>query len=151
LLCKAILDRHLDAHTALQEVLDGYVVLFSHIQDEYLKERLADIRDVIGRVKAQLAFQQNRPPIALREPVVVNCAFGGPDLRTLYVTCGKLLLSLVLTQYKSLSLERHISQGWLRFFSAMVATAYVTRAPMGPSRVNFRVGTLSTKQRVSSR
>jgi gluconolactonase len=28
------------------------------------------------------------------EDTITNCAFGGPDLRTLYVTCGKLLLSL---------------------------------------------------------
>jgi gluconolactonase len=27
------------------------------------------------------------------EDTITNCAFGGPDLRTLYVTCGKLLLS----------------------------------------------------------
>jgi gluconolactonase len=28
------------------------------------------------------------------EDTITNCAFGGPDLRTLYVTCGKLLLSI---------------------------------------------------------
>jgi gluconolactonase len=28
------------------------------------------------------------------EDTITNCAFGGPDLRTLYITCGKLLLSL---------------------------------------------------------
>jgi gluconolactonase len=28
------------------------------------------------------------------EDTITNCAFGGPDLRTLYVTCGKLLLSV---------------------------------------------------------
>ena len=28
------------------------------------------------------------------EDTITNCTFGGPDLRTLYVTCGKLLLSL---------------------------------------------------------
>jgi gluconolactonase len=28
------------------------------------------------------------------EDSITNCAFGGPDLRTLYVTCGKLLLSV---------------------------------------------------------
>jgi gluconolactonase len=28
------------------------------------------------------------------EDLITNCTFGGPDLRTLYVTCGKLLLSL---------------------------------------------------------
>ena len=28
------------------------------------------------------------------EDTVTNCAFGGPDWRTLYITCGKLLLSV---------------------------------------------------------
>jgi gluconolactonase len=28
------------------------------------------------------------------EDTITNCAFGGPDLKTLYVTCGKLLLSV---------------------------------------------------------
>ena len=28
------------------------------------------------------------------EDTITNCTFGGPDLRTLYITCGKLLLSL---------------------------------------------------------
>jgi gluconolactonase len=28
------------------------------------------------------------------EDTITNCTFGGPDLRTLYVTCGKLLLSM---------------------------------------------------------
>jgi gluconolactonase len=28
------------------------------------------------------------------EDTITNCAFGGDDLRTLYVTCGKLLLSV---------------------------------------------------------
>src|SRR5262245_50375846 len=41
----AILNRHVDARTALHEVLDEYAKLFAQIHDEYLKERMADIRD----------------------------------------------------------------------------------------------------------
>ena len=67
----AILDRHVDAHTALHEVLDEYVALFSNIQDEYLKERLADLRDVVGRIQAQLALQTAPPTLTLNEPVIV--------------------------------------------------------------------------------
>jgi phosphoenolpyruvate-protein phosphotransferase len=66
-----ILDHHVDAPTALQEVLNAYVGLFSQIPDEYLKERLADIRDVIGRIRAQLAVQESPPSLGLREPAVV--------------------------------------------------------------------------------
>lgn len=32
--------------------------------------------------------------IEVPEDLITNCAFGGPDRRTLYVTCGKLLLSV---------------------------------------------------------
>jgi phosphoenolpyruvate-protein phosphotransferase len=67
----AILDRHVDAHTALQEVLDEYAALFATIPDEYLKERLADLRDVVGRVQAQLALQTAPPTLALNEAVIV--------------------------------------------------------------------------------
>src|SRR5207247_326809 len=56
----AILDRQIDAVTALHETLEEYQVLFLKIPDEYLKERMADLRDVIGRVVAQLALHDNR-------------------------------------------------------------------------------------------
>jgi gluconolactonase len=32
--------------------------------------------------------------IAVPEDLITNCTFGGPDRRTLYITCGKLLLSV---------------------------------------------------------
>ncbi|MCI0458405.1 MAG: phosphoenolpyruvate--protein phosphotransferase [Gemmataceae bacterium] len=67
----SILDRHVDARTALHEVLDEYKALFAQIQDEYLKERMADLRDVIGRVLAQLALQEGRHIIEPDEPVVI--------------------------------------------------------------------------------
>src|SRR3954464_4011240 len=43
-----ILKRQVDAGTALHDVLDDYGSLFARIQDEYLKERMADIRDVVS-------------------------------------------------------------------------------------------------------
>ena len=67
----SILERHLDAGAALQQALDGYVVGFSKIQDEYLKERLADIRDVIGRIQSHLDSNACRLPLAVNEPVIL--------------------------------------------------------------------------------
>jgi gluconolactonase len=32
--------------------------------------------------------------VGVPEDLITNCAFGGPDRRTLYITCGKLLLSV---------------------------------------------------------
>jgi phosphoenolpyruvate-protein phosphotransferase len=53
----AIVDRQIDAHTALQDILDEYTALFARIPDEYLKERIADLRDVVQRIQTQLALQ----------------------------------------------------------------------------------------------
>jgi phosphotransferase system enzyme I (PtsI) len=66
-----ILQRQVDARTALHEVLEEYTALFAQIQDEYLKERMADLRDVVSRILAQLALQDNRPRLDTAEPVVL--------------------------------------------------------------------------------
>src|SRR5438128_3749239 len=67
-----ILNKQVDARTALHETLEEYTTLFGKVQDEYLKERLADIRDVVGRVMAQLAFHEQKPPaLDASEPVII--------------------------------------------------------------------------------
>jgi len=68
---RAILDRHVDAVTALRETLEEYSILFSEFRDGYLKERLADIRDVVQRILAQLNSRESRPHLDVSEPVVV--------------------------------------------------------------------------------
>src|SRR5262249_22688723 len=40
-------------------------------QDQYLKERMADIRDVIGRIIAQLALQEGHHTLEVDEPVII--------------------------------------------------------------------------------
>ena len=70
----AILNRQVDARTALQEALDEYTTLFAQIQDEYLKERMADLRDVIGRIAAHLSLQSTRRQLDVSEPVVLVAA-----------------------------------------------------------------------------
>jgi phosphoenolpyruvate-protein phosphotransferase len=67
----AILDRKLDASSALHETLEEYTALFSKIPDEYLRERMADLRDVVGRIVAQLALQANKPQLPTDGPVVL--------------------------------------------------------------------------------
>lgn len=68
-----ILHNHVDARTALHEVLEEYSALFAHIKDEYLRERMTDIRDVVGRVMAQLALHtpENKVPVGGEEQVIV--------------------------------------------------------------------------------
>jgi phosphoenolpyruvate-protein phosphotransferase (PTS system enzyme I) len=67
----AILNRHVDAATALHDALDEYTTLFSKIEDEYLKERMSDLRDVVSRVMAQLALQKSDKPLNVGEPVIL--------------------------------------------------------------------------------
>jgi phosphotransferase system enzyme I (PtsI) len=50
----SILGKKVDARSALQDALDDYTTLFSKIEDEYIGERLADIRDVVSRIIDEL-------------------------------------------------------------------------------------------------
>jgi len=67
----AILTRHVDAQTALHELLDEYGKLFGQIADEYLQERMADIRDVVGRLMGHLSLQGQCTMLDIKEPVIV--------------------------------------------------------------------------------
>jgi phosphoenolpyruvate-protein phosphotransferase (PTS system enzyme I) len=67
----SILHRHVDARTALQELLDEYTKLFQTINDEYLKERMADIRDVVGRIIMHLSEEERPQSLHGEEPIIV--------------------------------------------------------------------------------
>ncbi|MFL5339104.1 MAG: phosphoenolpyruvate--protein phosphotransferase [Gemmataceae bacterium] len=49
-----IFDKKLDAGAALQVALDEYTALFANIADPYVRDRLTDLKDVVGRVQAHL-------------------------------------------------------------------------------------------------
>src|SRR5262245_50880973 len=66
-----IIDQQVDAETALHQALEEYTVLFNQIRDEYLKERMADVRDVVGRIMAHLAMQNHQKLIDVNEAVVM--------------------------------------------------------------------------------
>jgi phosphoenolpyruvate-protein phosphotransferase len=66
-----IVNRHVDAPSALHEALEEYTALFSKIPDEYLKERMADLRDVIGRIATHLNSEPTPPGLDPGEPVIV--------------------------------------------------------------------------------
>ena len=70
----AILNGHVDARTALQEALDEYTTLFAQIKDDYLKERMADLRDVITRIAAHLSLEETRQQLDVSEPVILIAA-----------------------------------------------------------------------------
>jgi phosphoenolpyruvate-protein phosphotransferase len=66
-----ILRRHVDASTALHETLEEYTKLFARIEDEYLRERMSDLRDVAGRITAQLALHGGQDRLPTDEPVII--------------------------------------------------------------------------------
>ena len=50
-----IVDQHQSAPAALHNVLSEYTNLFAEAKDEYIKERLADVRDVVVRLSGHLS------------------------------------------------------------------------------------------------
>jgi phosphoenolpyruvate-protein phosphotransferase len=68
-----IVTRHIDARSALQATLDEYTSLFNQIQDQYLRERMTDIRDIVGRILNHLDRQDIQQAFGSKEPVVL-CA-----------------------------------------------------------------------------
>ena len=50
-----IVDHHLSAPAALHNLLNEYTSLFARTKDEYLKHRLADLRDIVLRLSSHLS------------------------------------------------------------------------------------------------
>jgi phosphoenolpyruvate-protein phosphotransferase (PTS system enzyme I) len=88
----------LTAQAALARLLDEYTVLFTRTNDEYLKERLNDVRDVIVRVSSHLSAQQmTTDGNVLQGPVIVVAdellpsqavALGNFDVRGIVTQAG---------------------------------------------------------------
>lgn len=56
-----ICDDHLTAQASLHKFLEDYGSLFARTEDEYIKERLADVRDVIVRLSGYLSEVLHSP------------------------------------------------------------------------------------------
>ena len=70
----AIRDQKVNAPTALNQALEEYTSLFARISDEYLRERMADIRDVISRIINHLTLEESAQQLAGKEPVILVAA-----------------------------------------------------------------------------
>ena len=66
-----ITDEHLVASAALKRLLDEYTTLFASTTDEYIKERLADVRDVVIRLSGHLSEMLAPGEDALPGPIIV--------------------------------------------------------------------------------
>jgi len=92
-----IVNDRLTAQAALARLLDEYTALFTRTHDEYLQERLNDLRDVVVRVSAHLSAQQLPDGSLLRGPVIVVAdellpsqavALGNVDVRGIVTQAG---------------------------------------------------------------
>jgi phosphoenolpyruvate-protein phosphotransferase (PTS system enzyme I) len=66
-----IADRHENAQAALHHVLNDYTSLFARTKDEYLKHRLADLRDVVVRLSGHLSEVLRDDSPALPGPLIL--------------------------------------------------------------------------------
>ena len=69
--CSWIVDESLSAQAALQKLLEKYSNIFSKVEDEYLQERLQDIRDVVLRINSHLRDPLETPAEGIHGPLVV--------------------------------------------------------------------------------
>jgi phosphoenolpyruvate-protein phosphotransferase len=91
----AIRDRRASARDALRGVLDEYAALFGQVQDAYLRERLADLRDVVGRIDRHLDRPGQAPAAYPDETVVLVAA---EFLPSHVLLAGRLRLAGILTE-----------------------------------------------------
>lgn len=68
---KWIVDDRLTAPAALHRLMEENTNMFSRIEDEYIREKLTDVRDVIIRLSAHLTEVKHSPGAALSGPVIV--------------------------------------------------------------------------------
>jgi phosphotransferase system enzyme I (PtsI) len=66
-----IKEKRVNAESAFSTVVQKYFHAFSQVDDEYLKERVADIRDIARRVIENLTGKERRPLTNLPEKVIV--------------------------------------------------------------------------------
>jgi phosphoenolpyruvate-protein phosphotransferase (PTS system enzyme I) len=90
-----IVNRKVDAATALREAMDEYGNLFARIEDDYLRERVADIRDVVNRISGKLEKQDHHPVFEIDEPVILVAR---EILPSRAVTLDKLHVAGMLTE-----------------------------------------------------
>src|SRR5262249_9809458 len=91
-----ILNKKLDAQTALVDALDEYQAKFAKIDDDYIRERMTDIRDVVGRIASHLtATDLTSKCLKRQEPVIL---VAGEILPSQAVWFDKIKIAGILTE-----------------------------------------------------
>ncbi len=68
---KTVRERKVNIEVAFNEVIQRYFHAFSQIDDEYLRERISDIKDIGRRVLLNLLGEESRPLAEIKEKAVV--------------------------------------------------------------------------------
>ncbi len=68
---RGLSSRHLNVETVLHDVSERYAAALGRIEDDYLRERAADVRDVTRRILRNLAGRSGSELMKLAEPCVV--------------------------------------------------------------------------------
>jgi len=84
------------APAALHRLLNDYSSLFARTKDEYIKERLADVRDVVIRLSAHLSEVLNDGPKTVSDDPLILVA--GELLPSQVVTLGDVEVMGIVTQ-----------------------------------------------------
>ena len=92
---KLIVEQRMTAQAALRSQLDDYSALFARTKDEYLKERLSDVRDVFVRLSGHLSEVLHATDDALGGPLIV---VADELLPSHVMTLGEREVSGVVTQ-----------------------------------------------------
>lgn len=90
-----IVDEHMTAATALDRLLKEYTELFSRTEDEYLRERLADVRDVVIRLSGHLS-EMLQPELGVPQGELILIA--DELLPSQVVTLGDRTVAGIVTQ-----------------------------------------------------
>ncbi|MBI3837536.1 MAG: phosphoenolpyruvate--protein phosphotransferase [Planctomycetia bacterium] len=90
-----IVDECQTAPAALHRLLEEYTTLFTSTNDDYIKERLADVRDVVIRLSGHLSDVLKPQLGALREPLIL---VANELLPSQVVTLGKREVAGVVTE-----------------------------------------------------
>ncbi len=90
-----IVDERQSAQSALHRLLDEYAALFESTRDEYIKERLSDVRDVVIRLSGHLTDVLQPQLGALSDPLIL---VAGELLPSQVVTLGNREVAGIVTE-----------------------------------------------------
>jgi phosphotransferase system enzyme I (PtsI) len=92
-----IVEDRLTAPVALQQLMKQYTTLFSRTKDEYIKDRVSDVRDVIIRISSHLSDVLRPDSAVLKGPLIIVAdellpshavALGGLDVKGIVTQRG---------------------------------------------------------------